>query len=341
MGGSAKPTINDVARIAEVSKKTVSRVINKSPLLSAKTRDHVEQVIRELGYVPNPQARALALRRNFIIAAIHDNPNAQFLVNVQKGILAGIEDTDFGLMVKPVNRGSPDILDDIRAFLENQRPYGVVLLPPISEDEQIARLCEELGCRYVRMTSVELNDPEHTVRSNDREAVRGAVDYLISKGHRDIALIEGPAGFGSAMERKAGYDQAMAAAGLTVAPWMVVQGTYTFDSGIAAGLSLIDGVRRPTAIFASNDEMAIGAMIAARRRGIDIPGELSIVGFDDTPLSSHSWPALTTVRWPIAEMGHRAARRLIAAEDDVVPADTPLPSTLIERDSVAAPVGGS
>ena len=102
MGTDSKPTINDVARVANVSKKTVSRVINKSPLLSDKTREKVEAVIKEIGFVPNMQARALALRRNFIIAAIHDNPNAQFLVNVQQGILEGIADTEFGLMVQPV-----------------------------------------------------------------------------------------------------------------------------------------------------------------------------------------------------------------------------------------------
>lgn len=337
MGGSVKPTINDVARIADVSKKTVSRVINKSPLLSAKTRDHVEQIIRELGYVPNPQARALALRRNFVIAAIHHNPNAQFLVNVQEGILAGIKHTDFSLMVQPVNRDSPDILEDIRAFLETQRPYGVVLLPPISENEEIAALCEEAGCRYVRMTSVELADPEHTVQSNDREAVRDAVEYLIDKGHRRIALIEGPQGFGSAMERRAGYEEAMAAANIPVVPGMIEQGTYVFESGITAGLALIDGPASPTAIFASNDEMAIGAIIAARRRGIDIPRGLSIIGFDDTPLSGYSWPALTTVRWPIVDMAKNAVRKLIAEPDENPAITAPLLSMLVERDSVAGP----
>ncbi|WP_022673332.1 LacI family DNA-binding transcriptional regulator [Novosphingopyxis baekryungensis] len=337
MGGGSKPTINDVARVAGVSKKTVSRVINKSPLLSEKTRTHVEKVIGELGYVPNPQARALALRRNFIIAVIHDNPNAQFLVSVQKGILDALADSEFGLMVQPIDRMSPTIEDDLRGFFERQRPYGVVLLPPVSERDAIAELCREFGCRYVRMGSVKLDAPEYTVTSNDREAVCEAVRYLIAKGHRRIALIEGPEGFTSPRERRAGFEQAMAEAGLEVDGALVQPGLYTFESGVDAAERLVTLDPRPTAIFACNDEMAIGAMIAARRSGLMIPEDLSIVGFDDTPLSSHVWPSLTTVRWPIVEMAYAAARKLIVPEQEANGEPWLLPSSLIERSSVVPP----
>lgn len=329
------PTINDVARIAAVSKKTVSRVINNSPSLSDKTRLHVQNVIREIGFVPNPQARALALRRNFIIAVVHDNPNAQFLVTVQKGILEAINGTEFGLMVQPVDRNSPNVIDEIGGFLERQRPYGVVLLPPISENNDIAKLCKSYGTRYVRMTSVASDEPSQMVISNDKTGVLEAVRYLIACGHRKIALIEGPKGFASANERKAGYMLAMEEAGLPVEPWMIKSGSYTFESGVASGLALLEEPERPTAVFVSNDEMAIGVMIAARQKGVAIPSGLSIVGFDDTPLSSHVWPALTTVRWPIIEMAKSAAQKLTAPiQGDVV--DDHIPSsTLIKRGSVA------
>ena len=142
-----KPTINDVARLSGVSKKTVSRVINRSPLLNDDTRKRVLEVIRELGYVPNPQARGLALRTNFLIGLIHDNPNAQMVLNVQQGILEALQGTEFEMIVRPVDRGSAAMLDDVRHFLERQRLYGVVLLPPISENDALARLCDELGCR--------------------------------------------------------------------------------------------------------------------------------------------------------------------------------------------------
>ncbi|QUL38158.1 LacI family DNA-binding transcriptional regulator [Erythrobacter sp. JK5] len=337
MAKSGKPTINDVARLASVSKKTVSRVINKSPLLSDKTREHVEQVIAEIGFVPNLQARALALRHNFIIAAIHDNPNAQFLVNVQQGILEGLADSEYGLMVQPVDRAADTLADDIRAFLERHKPYGVVLLPPISEDDAIVDVCRDFGCGYVRMGSVKLDEAAHSVSSNDREAVREAVSYLIAKGHSRIALIEGPEGFTSPRERRAGFEEAMEAAGLALDPQLVRPGQYTFESGVEAGQSLIDAGNPPTAIFASNDEMAIGVMIAARRSGLLIPDDLSIVGFDDTPLSSHVWPPLTTVHWPIVAMARTAARKLVAPDDKDVQRRWLLRSELVERASVIPP----
>lgn len=337
MKGEGKPTINDVAAAANVSKKTVSRVINKSPLLSDKTRAKVEAVIKDLGFVPNLQARALALRRNFIIAAIHDNPNAQFLVNVQQGILEGIEGSEFGLMVQPFDRNTEVFEQEVRAFLERQRPYGVVLLPPISSDEAIVDLCREMGTRYVRMSSIKNDDEAHIVSSNDRDAVREATAYLIEKGHTRIGLIEGPEGFTSPQERRAGFEEAMAAAGLSLDPALVRPGSYTFESGVTAAQDLIALDRPPTAIFACNDEMAIGAMITCRRSGMLIPEDISIVGFDDTPLSSHVWPSLTTVRWPIVEMARTAAQKLIEPDDAAAQMPWMLPSSLVERGSVVPP----
>jgi len=306
-----KPTINDVARLAGVSKKTVSRVINRSPLLNEATREKVEAVIAELAYVPNPQARALALRRNFLIGLIHDNPNAQMVLNFQEGVLDTIRDTEFALIVRPVDRRSPKMLDDVRAFLERQRLYGVLILPPISENDDLAELCRELDCNYVRMGSASLDDEAHLVESNDRQAVAHAVGYLAEMGHRRIGLIAGPEGFRSAQERMQGYHDAVATHGLDEGPDLIAGGNYTFDSGLAAAVRLLDGSPRPTAIFASNDEMAAGVLHAARQRGIEVPRDLSIVGFDDTPIASHIWPPLTTVRWPIVPMARAAARKLI------------------------------
>ena len=337
---AARSTINDVARLAGVSKKTVSRVINHSPLLNEETRNRVEKVIRDLGYVPNPQARALALRRNFLIGLIHDNPNAQMVLNVQQGILEALAGTEFEMVVRPVDRSSQAMLDDVRTFLERQRLFGVILLPPISENDALARLCDEVGCRYVRMGSAELDDAAHMVASNDREAVREATQYLIEQGHELIGLIEGPDGFRSAQERRLGFEDALADAGRTLPRSLIVRGNYTFETGVTAAERLLDLSPRPTAIFASNDEMAAGVVFAARERNISVPDELSVIGFDDTPIAAHIWPPLTTVRWPIVSMARSAARKLVgdmvggqAAED--LPSE--LPSTLVKRASVAPP----
>ncbi|GGI84475.1 LacI family transcriptional regulator [Polymorphobacter multimanifer] len=338
--GSAKPTINDIARLSGVSKKTVSRVINRSPLLNEETRKRVDDIIRETGYVPNPQARALALRRNFLIGLVHDNPNAQMVLGMQQGILSVLKGTEYELIVRPVDRGSTTLVADVRSFLERQRLHGVVLLPPISEDDGLARLCDELGCRYVRMGSAELDDAAHMVASNDQDVVHEAVSYLIGVGHRRIGIITGPTGFRSAWERRQGFERALADAGIAVDPALVVEGSYRFESGLGAASKLLDCSPRPTAIFASNDEMASGALHAARRLGLDVPADLSIIGFDDTAIAAHIWPPLTTVRWPIVEMGKAAARKLLAGTIDAqpeVPGEALFLSQLIHRASVAPP----
>ncbi len=333
-----KPTINDVARIAEVSKKTVSRVINRSPLLNQATREKVERVIAEVGYVPNPQARALALRRNFLLGLIHDNPNAQMVLNFQEGVLDAIRDTEFALVVRPVDRHSPKLFDDVRHFIEAQRLYGVLILPPLSENDAFAALFDELGVNYVRMGSAELADPAHLVQSDDRKAVRAAMEELIALGHRRIGLVEGPKGFRSAEERREGWRDALAAHGLPCGPDLIARGAYTFETGLEAGESLLALAHPPTAIFASNDVMAAGALHAVRARGLEVPGDISIVGFDDTAIAAAIWPPLTTVRWPIRAMARSAARKLIAPEAAGEEQSLFL-SELIARASVAPPKG--
>jgi LacI family transcriptional regulator len=330
-----KPTINDVARIAGVSKKTVSRVINRSPLLNGATREKVEAVIADLGYVPNPQARALALRRNFLIGLIHDNPNAQMVLGVQEGVLSAIRETEFALVVRPVNRRSPDMLEDVRTFLDQQRPFGVLLLPPISENDALAELCVRLGVSYVRMGSVQLDEDSRMVTSNDREAVANAITYLIGHGHSRIGFVAGPEGFRSAAERAAGYRDALKGAGIAIDPAIMTEGSYVFESGIAAGRKLLATSPRPSAVFASNDEMAAGVLHVARSMGLSVPEDLSIIGFDDTAIAAHIWPPMTTVRWPIEAMAKSAAIKLI---DPTAAGKQPAHflSDLIERASVAS-----
>lgn len=340
MKKTGQATINDVARLAGVSKKTVSRVINRSTLLNDETREKVEKIIAEIGYVPNPQARALALRRNFLIGLIHDNPNPHMVLNVQQGLLEVLRDTEFELIVHPVDRGSPTMLDDIRRFVERQRPFGVMLLPPISENDSLAALCRENGVRYVRMGSAQFDDAAHMVASNDREVVCAAVTHLIEAGHRRIGLVLGPHGFRSALERRLGYEDALDRAAIPLQRTLIAQGDYTFESGMRAAERLLDLSPRPTAVFSSNDAMAAGVLHTARQRGLDVPRDLSIVGFDDTSIASHLWPPLTTVRWPIATMARAAAIKLIGEEDEENDGDSLFVSTLIRRASVAAPGDG-
>lgn len=345
-GKSGKqPTINDVAALAGVSKKTVSRVINRSEFITEKTRETVQKAIETLGFVPNPQARALAFRRNFLVALLHDNPNPQMVLNFQQGVLDAIKDSDLAMIVRPVDRGSDRLLDDMRTFLEKQRPIGAMLLPPISENDDLAALCTELGVRYIRIGSAQLDDAGHCVSSNDREVVAQAVGELVRLGHRRIGFVRGPAGFRSAAEREKGFHEGLAAAGLSLADGDFAAGNYRFVTGVEAGERILGQDRPPTAIFCSNDEMAAGVMSVAHDRGLQVPRDLSIIGFDDSPTATHIWPALSTVRWPIREMGVRAARALVAeflGPEAAAAAREPsvLPSTFVERQSVSeAPCG--
>ncbi|MET0246592.1 MAG: substrate-binding domain-containing protein, partial [Sphingomonas sp.] len=251
-----------------------------------------------------------------------------------------LQGTEFEMVVRPVDRNSAMMLDDVRIFLERQRLFGVVILPPISENDALARLCDEVGCRYVRMGSAQLDGPDHMVASNDREAVREATDHLIQHGHQLIGLIEGPDGFRSARERRLGFEDALEAAGHTLPRSLIARGNYTFETGLAAADRLLDLSPRPTAIFASNDEMAAASLHAARRRGMNVPDDLSIIGFDDTAIASHIWPPMTTVHWPIISMARSAALKLLADffGDDLASEEPSMfPSTLIHRASVAPP----
>ncbi len=341
--GAKQPTINDVAALAGVSKKTVSRVINRSEFISEKTRTAVQEAIETLGFVPNPQARALAFRRNFLIALLHDNPNAQTVLNFQQGVLDAIKDSDLALLVRPVDRGSDKMLDDVRTFLEKQRPIGAMLLPPISENDDLAALCDQLGVRYVRIGSAPLDDAQHCISSNDHDVVVEVCRKLIALGHRDIGFIRGPVGFRSAAEREKGFHEALAEAGLTLADEYYAPGNYRYAAGVEAGEKLLSLAKPPTAIFCSNDEMAAGVMRVAHEKGISVPDQLSIIGFDDSPTATHIWPALSTVRWPIREMGVRAAQLLVpdflGPAGKTVEEEDPaaLTSTFIERQSVAPP----
>jgi LacI family transcriptional regulator len=308
---SGKVTINDIARIANVSKKTVSRIINQSPFVKLKTRDHVQAIIKELGFVPDPQARALALRKSFLIGLVYDNPSPQYVVSMQRGILDAFEGTDFQLVLRPCDRGDPDYLARIETFIKQHKPFGLILPPSVSEDGAIAQLMRDQNVDYVRIASVELDDPTHSIRTADFEGGAQAARHLAALGHRHIAHIHGPHTFRSTHERRSGFEYGLAEAGLVLAPELTIEGGYTFDSGVVAGAALLEGPVRPTAIFAGNDEMATGAYVALRKAGLNLPEDVSVVGFDDTPIAGRLWPALTTVRLPIREMGKAAAQLLI------------------------------
>ena len=201
-----RSTINDIARIAGVSKKTVSRVINDSPFVRGETRERVEAVIKELGFVPDPQARGLAFRRSFLVGMIYDNPSPNYVVNMQQGILDAVRGSGLELVVHPCNRQADSFLDDVRGFVVRQKLFGVVMPPSVSEDERVVAILKDADCPYVRIASVSLDDPERMVVTNDRLGAGEAAVHLAELGHRRIAFISGPDTFRSSHERGAGFE---------------------------------------------------------------------------------------------------------------------------------------
>jgi LacI family transcriptional regulator len=330
------PTINDIARLAGVSKKTVSRVLNRSPLMREDTRLKVQAVIDEQSYVPDPQARGLAFRKSFLIGLVYDNPNAQYIVNMLNGALDALRGTEYELVVHPCNRRSPELVASVRSFAERQKLRGVILLPPVSENNDLTRALSAIDCAYVRVSYGPLDTPQRMVTSNDRAAVVEVANYLESLGHRRIALITGPGDFMSTHERRLGFLGALEARGVSVPPEYIVEGGNTYESGVACADMLLARKPRPTAIFASNDEMAAGVYRSAQRFGLSIPGDLSLVGFDDGPLAERLLPSLTTVRLPIRDIGRIAALRLIMEGSAALHAEPLLPH-LVVRDSCQPP----
>jgi LacI family transcriptional regulator len=332
----AKVTINDIARLANVSKKTVSRVINDSPLVRDETRQKVKLIISEHGFAPDPQARALAFRRSFLIALIYDNPSPQYVVNMQRGILDTLEGTSFQLIVRPCDRGDPQFLANMRSFIEQQNLFGAILPPSVSEDQALADILTGAGCPYVRIASVVLDEPRSMIKTHDSEGAAAAARHIATLGHERIAHIRGPSTFRSSHERLRGFEEGLAEFGLKLDPKLVLEGACTFESGVACAQQLLErpASARPTAVFAGNDEMAVGVYQAARRAGFEVPEDLSIVGFDDTPMASRIWPPLTTVRLPIRDMGKAAAALLVHehAESSSLVAFTP---EIIVRQSTA------
>lgn len=337
-----RPTINDIARLAQVSKKTVSRVINDSPFVREETRTKINAIIKEVGFAPDPQARGLAFRRSFLIGMIYDNPAPQYVVNLQQGILDAMKGTSFELVIRRCDRQDPHFLADMRAFIERQKLFGVVLPPSVSEDERLIQVLGEIDCPYVRIASIALDEPDAMVVTHDHVGGMEAARHLTRLGHTRIAHISGPTLFRSAHERRRGFTQGLAEAGLKLPKEFDREAAYTFESGVEAAAALLALMPRPTAIFCGNDEVAAGVYKAARDAGLAIPGDVSVVGFDDSAMASMLNPPLTSVKLPIHDMGQMAAAKLIARTRERrthVQEKTEVVPELVARESSAAPKG--
>ncbi|KQN26364.1 LacI family transcriptional regulator [Sphingomonas sp. Leaf33] len=316
-------TIRDVAASAGVSIRTVSRVLNRSPKVNAETRERVEEIIASLGFRRSARARGLATGRSYLIALLHNDRNALVLDTLQRGVVEAASARGYELVVHPTPAETAEVVDDILDFVARSRVDGLVVMAPVSGIPGLADHLAVAGIPAVAMAAVEIAGFPDMLVSDERGAAAEVARYLRGLGHRRVGLVNGPLDAQSAQERRAGFLGA--AQGLEV---IEAAGDYGFDAGHAAGVSLLDSDPRPTAIFAVNDVMAAGVLKAAAARGIVVPRELSVVGFDGSMLARMLTPALTSVHRPLADMAASATTRLL----DIIEGggdDTPLTARLV------------
>jgi LacI family transcriptional regulator len=317
MAGS---TIYDVAAAAGVSIKSVSRVLNGEPNVSEALKARVNKAVEDLGYRRSLSARGLAGASSSVIAALVDagmtiehwrsGTGNDYLSRLELGVLMELRQVDYHLMVEMVDYASPTLRRDLSALLSSIRPEGVLLTPPNSDLVEVLDILDASGVAYARIGAERQLDRGILVSMDDRQAAYDVTQHLIELGHRRIGFVGGPAVYSASRLRFEGFMAAMTANGLTVPDDAVAEGDFTFAAGLAGIQKLLGADVRLTAVFGVSDDTALGVMRGAMDRGLKLPADLSVVGFDDSPSAMFSNPTLTTIRQPVAEMAAAAIQRL-------------------------------
>jgi LacI family transcriptional regulator len=329
------PLIHEVARAAGVSVATVSRALNGKGPLRDETRQRVLAAVEELGYVPHGAARSLSSRRTMNFGVLLPDVHGEFFSEIVRGIDLAARAAGYHVLVS----GSHSDLAETAAVLQalHGRIDGLVLMTPGAAGSWLRRHLP----RHVPVVLLNHSGPsdEHAAIGVDNAlGGRLAVEHLLALGHRRIAIIRGPEHNEDAAERWRAYRETLTAHGVSAPPELALPGDFDEPSGYRAGQQLAGLAARPTAVFAANDAMAIGCLAALREHGLAVPGDVSLVGFDDIPVARYLTPALTTVRVDIAALGARAVERLLAAiagPGDAAPQDDLVAHDLVAHDLVA------
>jgi LacI family transcriptional regulator len=338
--GRLAPTIEDVARHAGVSPMTVSRVVNGAPTVREATRRLVMEAILAIGYQPNEAARSLAGARQMHIAMLYAQPSA-FIAEFLFGGLEQVKRHNAQFIIEKCS-------DIAKAPAEIERIVsdgadGLLIAPPLADSPPVLDFLEANDVPAVVVSSSRVRDTVCAVGIDAYKAAREMTAHLISLGHHRIGMIAGHPEHATSALRLAGYRDALREASLQCENDLIAKGLYTYRSGLDAAERLLNLEPRPTAIFASNDEMAAAAAAVAHRLGLDVPADLSICGYDDTPLATLLWPQLTTIHVPTAELSRAAADLLVqaisarASGQAISPQHIVLNYTLVRRQSDAPP----
>jgi LacI family transcriptional regulator len=343
---SAKPidthkaaNIDDVAAMAGVSIKTVSRVLNGQPGASKATREAVQKAVAALSYRPNVFARGLASKRSILIGLLYDKPamGSNYFTALQLGALSRCHELGYHLIVESFDAQDPTLSGRIHSLATGSALSGVILAPPLCDMPAVLDVLAKSRTPIVRIGPKMHVPGSFDVKIDDRKAAFDITTYLIGLGHKRIGFIKGKPDHSAAQLRFEGYRAALARAGLPLVEELCVQGYFTYQSGIKAGEQLLSQKPRPTAIFAGNDDMAAAVLAVSLRYNLKIPQHLSLVGFDDSQFAQAVWPRLTTCRQPISEMAEEAISILVSNSQGKGAFEKTFTHELVVRESTAPP----
>ena len=303
--------LSDVARHAGVSAMTVSRVMNQESGVHKDTREKVLRAVDTLNYRPNKSARKLAKGTDVHIGLIYSNPSESYLGRFLHGALEAAQRSDNRLIVDICDENSPASYVASAMRLARADVAGVVLPPPISGSDEVLSVFRELGIPAATVARGDKSAGSHDVSIDDEGAARAMTRHLIDLGHKRIGFVRGQPDQASSGLREQGFREEMKAAGLEMPASYFVEGQFTYRSGVEAAQRLLDLPDPPTAIFASNDDMAAAAIGVAHRRGLNVPEDLTVVGFDNSASSLSVWPELTTIDQPVSAMAAAAFDQLL------------------------------
>lgn len=339
--GRETATIEMVAKRAGVSTKTVSRVINNERGVRRETRERVLSAIELLDYQPNLAARGLAGDRSFLIGLFYDHPG-DYLSEFQTGAVRRCRESNLHLMIEPLQIDTPDLARSVRTLVRQLRLEGVILLPPLADVPAVRSALAGAGMPAVHIAPMRPQENAPSVDTDDRTGARQLTMELIERGHRRIGFILGRADHRATEQRYLGFADAMRVSGLAIDPQLVCGGNFEFPDGLQCARHLLDRSDRPTAVFASNDNMAAATLCVAREMKLALPEELSVAGFDDAPVATMVCPQLTTVRQPVRTLGRIAADLIIQHEPHRRGWPQPMPRVRVDleiilRDSIGPP----
>jgi LacI family transcriptional regulator len=335
------PTIADVAAYAGFAPMTVSRVINGENNVRQETREAVQAAIAKLKYSPNLAARTLAGAEQIRIGLLYSNPSAAYLSEFLVGSLEQARLSHVQLVVEKCDSKQHE--DEVARELLATGVDGIILPPPLCDSKRIHAALTKAGALTVAVASASPRAGLLAVRIDDRAAAAAMTRHILSLGHKRIGFIIGNPDQTASAQRLAGYQAALAEAGIAVEKSLIAQGLFTYRSGLKAAEQLLGVAKPPTAIFASNDDMAAATVAIAHRHHLDVPKDLTVCGFDDTEFSRSIWPELTTIHQPIADMSRAAMQLLVRkirarrAGKDEDCKHALLDFTLVRRDSDAPP----